>query len=109
VSTDPPPDPLGATDVSDPRGEARSAYLQVLQAFAAEAPEGELTATTYARARERHREWPTRNTIAAAFGGWARALDAAGLGSRASGRARATRLPSGQRIDVPLGRASASR
>jgi hypothetical protein len=84
----PPPDPLGATDVSDPRSEARSAYLQVLQAFAAEAPEGELTATTYARARERHPEWPTRNTIAAAFGGWARALEAAGLGSRVTDRAR---------------------
>jgi hypothetical protein len=82
-----PPDPLEATDASDPRREARSAYLQVLQAFAAEAPEGELTATTYARARERHPEWPTRNTIAAAFGGWARALEAAGLGSRVTDRA----------------------
>ena len=95
--------------MSDARGEARSAYLQVLHAFAAEAPEGKLTATTYARARERHPEWPTRNTLAAVFDGWARALEAAGLGSRASGRALATRLPSGQRIDVPLGRPSASR
>jgi hypothetical protein len=84
----PPPDALEATNVSDRRGEARSAYLQVLQAFAAEAPEGNLTATKYARARERHPEWPTRNTIAAAFDGWARALEEAGLGSRASGRAR---------------------
>jgi hypothetical protein len=33
-------------------------------------------------------EWPTRNTIAAAFDGWARALEAAGFGSRGSARAR---------------------
>jgi hypothetical protein len=85
----PPPDALGATTASDPRCEAPSAYLQVLQAFAAEAPEGKLTAATYARARERHPEWPTRNTIAAAFGGWAQALETAGLGSRVSARARA--------------------
>lgn len=85
----PPRDARGATSASDPRCEARSAYLQVLQALAVEAREGNLTATTYARARERHPEWPTRNTIAAAFGGWAQALGAAGLGSRVSARARA--------------------
>jgi hypothetical protein len=65
----------------------QTAYLAVLRDFADEA-DGELTATVYAGARERHPEWPNRNTIAAAFGGWARALEAAGLGSRASGRAR---------------------
>jgi hypothetical protein len=67
---------------------AETAYVAVLGAFAAEEPVGKLTATAYARARERHPEWPTRNTIALAFGGWARALEAAGLGSRVSGRAR---------------------
>jgi LAGLIDADG DNA endonuclease family protein len=65
----------------------QTAYLAVLRAVADEA-DGELTSTVYARARERHPEWPNRNTIAGAFGGWARALEAAGLGSRASGRAR---------------------
>jgi hypothetical protein len=43
-----------------------------------------------------HPEWPTRDTIALAFGGWARALEAAGLGSRVSDRARA-RAPSSAR------------
>ena len=65
----------------------QTAYLAVLRDFADEA-DGELTATVYAHARQRHPEWPTRDTIAAAFGGWAAALEAAGLGSRASGRAR---------------------
>jgi hypothetical protein len=65
----------------------QAACLAVLRDFADEA-DGELTATVYAHARQRHPEWPTRNTIAAAFGGWAAALEAAGLGSRASGRAR---------------------
>jgi hypothetical protein len=67
---------------------AEAAYAEVLRAFAAEVPDGMLTATAYAQARERHPEWPTRNTIASAFGGWARALDAAGLGSRVTDRAR---------------------
>jgi hypothetical protein len=74
--------------VDEEEHAARKAHIEVLRAFAAEWPAGKLTATVYARARERHPEWPTRNTIAAAFGGWARALAAAGLGSRASGRAR---------------------
>jgi hypothetical protein len=67
---------------------AETAYVEVLGAFAADAPDGKLTATAYERARERHPEWPTRNTIASAFGGWARALDAAGLGARVTDRAR---------------------
>jgi hypothetical protein len=84
----PSPDVLAAAGAPDPTDGSHSAYLRVLQSFAAEVPEGMLTATTYAQARERHPEWPTRNTIASAFGGWARALEAAGLGSRVSGRAR---------------------
>jgi hypothetical protein len=66
----------------------RAAYVEVLRTFAAEQSAGELTATAYAAARHRHPEWPTRNTIAAAFDGWARALEAAGLRSRVSARAR---------------------
>jgi MarR family transcriptional regulator, transcriptional regulator for hemolysin len=68
---------------------ARSVYTDVLRTFAAETPEGPLTCTAYARARETHPEWPMRNTITLAFGSWAEALRAAGLGSRASKRGRA--------------------
>jgi hypothetical protein len=67
---------------------AVTAYVAVLGAFATEARDVQLTCTAYARARERHPEWPTRDTIAIAFGGWARALEAAGLGSRVTARAR---------------------
>jgi len=56
----------------------------VLRAFADELPEGKLTCTAYAAARAGHPEWPTRNTVAMAFGSWERALAAAGLTSRAS-------------------------
>jgi hypothetical protein len=79
---------------------ASETYASVLRAFAAEKPAATLTASAYEHARERHPEWPTRNTIAAAFGGWARALEAAGLGSRASGRARSS-LRSGAAISLP--------
>jgi hypothetical protein len=67
---------------------AATVYVAVLRAFAAEAPEVMLTATEYERARRRYPEWPTRNTVATAFGGWARALEAAGLESRVTARAR---------------------
>ena len=67
--------------VRDPPTEA---YLDVLRAFAGEVPDGRLTCTAYAHARVRHPEWPTRNTLALAFGNWEQALGAAGLGARAS-------------------------
>jgi hypothetical protein len=84
----PPRDPARATSLDEARHAARKAHIQVLRAFAADAAQLELTATAYARARETHPEWPHRNTIATAFGGWARALDAAGLGSRLTDWAR---------------------
>jgi hypothetical protein len=60
--------------------DARAAYLEVLRAFAAEASDRPLTCTAYAQARrERHPEWPQRNTIARAFGSWSAALGAADL------------------------------
>jgi hypothetical protein len=83
-----PSDAVAVPAVNDVRRKARDAYIRVLRSFAAQEPDNELTATAYQRARERHPEWPTRNTIALAFGGWAPALDAAGLGSRATARAR---------------------
>jgi hypothetical protein len=67
-----------------PARAARQAYLEVLRAFAGEVPDSRLTCTAYAHARASHPEWPTRNTLALAFGTWQQALDAAGLGARAS-------------------------
>ena len=66
----------------------RGTRISRFSAFAAEGVQDELTATAYTRARETHPDWPHRNTIALAFGGWARALDAAGLGSRVTDWAR---------------------
>jgi MarR family transcriptional regulator, transcriptional regulator for hemolysin len=85
--------PAGIAKVarSDAEHDARSAYADVLRAFAAEMPDGALTCTAYARARESHPEWPMRNTITLAFGGWASALRAAGLGSRLFAKPSATR------------------
>jgi hypothetical protein len=59
-------------------------YIDVLRTFADEVPDGRLTCTAYAHARASHPEWPTRNTLALAFGNWEQALSAAGLGARAS-------------------------
>ena len=77
----PPPEPLLATDAAR---AAREAYIDVLRAFADELPDRRLTCTAYAHARASHPEWPTRNTLAMAFGSWEQALGAAGLGARAS-------------------------
>jgi MarR family transcriptional regulator for hemolysin len=71
--------------------DARSAYANVLRAFADGSPSGALTCTAYARARENHPEWPNRNTITLAFGGWAEALRGAGLGERLHARSSGTR------------------
>ena len=81
-----PAEPPAPETSVDAQVDARSAYVDVLRTFAAETPDGPLTCTAYARAREGHPEWPMRNTIALAFGGWAEALRAAGLGSRLSAR-----------------------
>jgi hypothetical protein len=67
--------PVALTTEVAPTGS----YVDVLRAWADEVAAGELTCTAYAQAREGHPEWPTRNTIALAFGSWKRALDAAGL------------------------------
>lgn len=77
----PPPGSLAPTE---PARDARRAYIDVLRAFADELPDGRLTCTAYTHARAGHPEWPTRNTLALAFGTWEHALGAAGLGARAS-------------------------
>jgi hypothetical protein len=66
------------------RDPPTQAYIDVLRAFADEVPDGRLTCTAYTLARASHPEWPTRNTLAVAFGTWEQALGAAGLGARAS-------------------------
>jgi hypothetical protein len=68
----------------DGRSGARKAYIDVLRAWAA-ITDGPLTCTTYRAARLRLRpDWPKRETIAFAFGGWHEALNAAGLADRAT-------------------------
>jgi hypothetical protein len=66
------------------RDPPTQAYIDVLRAFADEVPDGRLTCTAYTLARASHPEWPTRNTLAVAFGTWEQALGGAGLGARAS-------------------------
>ena len=70
---------------------AHAAYLEVLRSWANRV-DGPLSVLGYAAARrDRNPEWPTRNTIAEAFGGWYEALSCAGLASRAAGVKRASR------------------
>jgi hypothetical protein len=78
-----PQDAISTASRRDAERDARRAYVGVLRSFAHET-DGALTCTAYAHARSRHHEWPTRNTITLAFGSWAEALRAAGLGSRGS-------------------------
>jgi hypothetical protein len=70
---------------------ARTAYLEVLRSWANRV-DGPLSVLGYAAMRlDRNPEWPTRNTIAEAFGGWYEALGCAGLASRAAGVQRERR------------------
>jgi hypothetical protein len=71
---------------------ARAAYLQVLRQWATTV-EGPLSCGTYSAVRRsEHPDWPKRETIAEAFGGWYAALRSAGLEARAA-RPRPTRPP----------------
>jgi LAGLIDADG DNA endonuclease family protein len=65
--------------------DARTAYIDVLRAWAALA-DGRLSCTGYEAARRLHPHWPKRDTIAFAFGGWYEALRSAGLAERAARR-----------------------
>jgi hypothetical protein len=76
----------------DPRSSARVAYTDVLRTWAASTDE-RLSCVTYEETRRRLRpDWPKRETIAAAFGGWYEALRCAGLADRAARRPSARQL-----------------
>jgi hypothetical protein len=77
----PPSEPLS---VDRGISAARGAYLEVLREWAGSV-EGTLSCGAYAEARAQHPDWPTRNTIAEAFGTWHNALRSAGLAGRAAG------------------------
>ena len=83
-----------AERAAQPREPPKRAYADVLRQ-AAESTNGALTSTTYTTARGMNPSWPNCDTIARAFGSWAAALEAAGLGDRRSGRSRsaAERVP----------------
>jgi hypothetical protein len=78
----PPSHPLPRMPV---HAHARIAYVDVLRAWAKLA-DGSLSCTAYQAARSLHPQWPKRDTIAFAFGGWYEALRSAGLESRAARR-----------------------
>jgi hypothetical protein len=75
-----------ALDVPSRADRQRDRCVQALRAAAA-ATTGPLTVSAYNAQRTAHPLWPNRNTITRAFGGWPRALAAAGLSSR-TGRPR---------------------
>ena len=84
----PPSAPL---NVDRGTSAARAAYLEVLKQWAVSV-DGRLSCGAYAAARGDHPAWPTRNTIAEAFGSWHDALRSAGLAARAA-RPRPSRTP----------------
>jgi hypothetical protein len=64
----------------DPLEERRARQIAVLRAWAAATPGGARTGTAYeAWRRSARREAPQGDTVAAAFGSWLAAIDAAGL------------------------------
>ncbi len=74
------------TPTADDGDLKRTAYVEVLQAWA-DRTSGPLGQGRYQAARRENPHWPTCNTIALEFGSWFAALQAAGLGARASFRA----------------------
>jgi hypothetical protein len=72
-----------------PGRDLRAEALAALQAWSKQSP-GRLACGGYTRWRRDHPAAPARNTVAKVFGSWRAAMEAAGLGDRAS-RAAATR------------------
>jgi hypothetical protein len=64
-----------------PRRDMRASSLHALETWS-RATAGPLSCVAYARWRREHPTHPTRNTITREFGGWQKALAAAGLGDR---------------------------
>lgn len=83
--------PLTPLSLDDGSSAARGAYIHVLRRWAGSV-NGPLSCSAYAAARAEHPDWPTRTTIAQAFGTWHDALRSAGLAARAA-RLRPTRSP----------------
>jgi hypothetical protein len=90
-----PPPPAAKTRRLQRMYEQNGVWIALLREWAEEEP-GPLSAETYQRARRAG--WPSRNTLAARFGSWYDALDAAGLASRAAlaPEARDARLRGGE-------------
>jgi LAGLIDADG endonuclease len=84
------PEPPPPVEPGSRQRNARRVYSNLLREWA-RSVEGPLSCTAYAEARNEHPEWPQRNTIATAFGGWAAAVRSAGLGDRLTARSQ-TRL-----------------
>ena len=101
--------PLELPPPGDRLGERQRAYAQILR-DAARVIDGPLTGPTYSTARAANPEWPTRNTIAAAFGTWAGALEASGLDERCTVHARLhARVRRGDYSDAELRERRATR
>ena len=81
------PEAAELSDFEDDADSAQRLYADLLRTWAAYV-DGSLSCTRYARDRRSHPDWPTRTTIAIAFGGWGHALSAAGLDERRSLRTR---------------------
>jgi hypothetical protein len=73
----------GPLPIRGDRAAAAQRLIGILRQWAAHTTLP-LSATRYVRAREKHPDWPTRNTVAKTFGSWAKALEAAGLGGRSA-------------------------
>jgi hypothetical protein len=78
--------PSSSLPQNDASSAARAAYAEVLQSWA-ESSDEPLSCGAYEAVRHSlHPDWPKRETVAAAFGGWYEALRWAGLAARAARR-----------------------
>jgi LAGLIDADG endonuclease len=101
-------EPSRPVDSGSRHRNARRVYANLLRDWAG-FTEGPLSYTAYAEARNEHPEWPQRNTIAAALGGWAAAVRSAGLGDRLTARSQTRLKRAGSARTPPASRTSAPR